>query len=249
MYYAKDGITVAPMLDTSHPKQSGLFPVRIRVTYARQRRYYPTGKDLTELDWDTLPTTKVRTLVAVRKDIENTYNSVRGIVEELAMFGGFTLDALNNRLKGAASDTLNTMFRAKIAELEKSGRIGSMLVYDNTLKGLERFAGQNIRFDVISPSWINRYADFLRGEDKAQTTIAIHLRTLRAIINDARRLGVVKETQYPFGRGKYEIQAGEGRKNGSYVGTNRKDSQLHRRYSRHGQIPRLLAISLSLQRG
>ena len=38
------------------------------------------------------------------------------------------------------------------------------------------------------------------------------MRHLRAILNEARRLGVVKEAQYPFGRGRYEIQAGEGRK-------------------------------------
>ena len=49
MNYSKDGITVAPMLDVSHPKKSGKCPVKIRVTYKykRTRWYYPTGKDLT----------------------------------------------------------------------------------------------------------------------------------------------------------------------------------------------------------
>lgn len=133
-------------------------------------------------------------------------------VENLAGNGGFSLDALNDRLKGAASNTVNAMFRAKIAELEKAGRVGSMLVYDNVLKGLERFAGERIQFDAVTVSWLKRYADFLTKEGKVQTTISIHLRHLRAIMNDARRLGIVKETQYPFGRGRYEIQEGEGRK-------------------------------------
>ena len=61
-------------------------------------------------------------------------------------------------------------------------------------------------------SWLARYADFLRKEGKTQTTIAIHLRHLRAILNEAKRLGSIKDAQYPFGRGRYEIQAGEGRK-------------------------------------
>ena len=59
---------------------------------------------------------------------------------------------------------------------------------------------------------MTRYADFLDNEGKKQTTIAIHLRTLRAIINEARRAGLIKESQYPFGRGRYEIQSGAGRK-------------------------------------
>ncbi len=137
---------------------------------------------------------------------------MQSAVEELAATGGFSFDALNSRLKGAASDTVNTMFRAKIESLRKADRIGSMLVYDNVLKGLERFAGERIRFDAITKGWLERYADFLRDEDKIQTTISIHLRHLRAILNEARRLGVVKDAQYPFGRGRYEIQAGEDRK-------------------------------------
>ncbi len=212
MHYSKDGITVAPIIDTSHPKKNGLYPVRIRVTFARARRYYPTGKDMTLEDWEKLEAAKSRTLGAIRKDIENSYQIVRSIVEELASAGGFSFDALNSRLKGAASDTVNTMFRAKIESLRKADRIGSMLVYDNVLKGLERFAGERIRFDAVTKGWLERYADFLRDEDKTQTTISIHLRHLRAILNEARRLGVVKEAQYPFGRGRYEIQAGEGRK-------------------------------------
>ncbi len=212
MNYAKDGITVAAMLDTGHPKKNGLYPVRIRVTYARDRRYYPTGKDMTPEEWNVLPTSKARQAVAVRKDIENSYQIVRSAVEELASAGSFSLDALNGRLKGAASDTVNTMFRAKIECLRKAERIGSMLVYDNVLKGLERFSGEHIRFEVITVAWLDKYAAFLHKEGKTQTTVSIHLRHLRAILNEARRLGVVKEAQYPFGRGRYEIQAGEGRK-------------------------------------
>ena len=164
MNYSKDGITVAPMLDTTHPKKSGRCPVKIRVTYNRVRHYYPTGKDLTPEEWEMLPTTKARALVAVRKDIESSYQIVRAAVEELAASGGFSLDTLNNRLKGAAVDTVNTMFRAKIEELKKVGRVGSMLVYDNVLKGLERFAGAHIRFEAVTVSWLGRYADFLRKE-------------------------------------------------------------------------------------
>lgn len=42
--------------------------------------------------------------------------------------------------------------------------------------------------------------------------MAIHLRHLRAILNEARRLGMIREAQYPFGKDRYEIQEGEGRK-------------------------------------
>ena len=212
MNYSKDGITVAPCIDTSHPKKDGRLPVKIRVTYKRTRQYFPTGKALTADEWKALLTSKARTIIAVRKDIENSYNIVRNSVEELANTGGFSLDALNNRLKHAACDSVNTAFRTKIESLNTSGRIGSMMVYEYVLKGIERFAGSAVRFDAVTVGWLKRYEEFLRDEDKTQTTIAIHMRHLRAILNEARRSGTIKEAQYPFGRGRYEIQSGEGRK-------------------------------------
>jgi len=210
--YSKDGITVAVIIDTSHPKREGKYPVRIRVTYLRQRKYYPTGKDLTADQWDALPTTKNRELSAVRKDIENSYNIIRSAVEELASNGDFSLDALNARLKLAPSLSINAMFAARLDELKSRGRVGNMTVYYATLKGIERFAGTHVRLSSVTPNWLTRYADFLDNEGKKQTTIAIHLRTLRAIINEARHAGLIKESQYPFGRGRYEIQSGAGRK-------------------------------------
>lgn len=171
MNYAKDGITVAPMLDTTHPKKDGTCPVRIRVTYQRQRQYYATGKSMTAEAWASLTLSKSRSIVAVRKDIENSYNVVRTTVEELANSGSFSFDNLNKRLKAGGNDTLNKMFQAKIEELKSKGQIGTMLVYDNVLKGIERFCGRQIRVEAITQSWIRKYEDFLRREDKTQTTI------------------------------------------------------------------------------
>ena len=200
------------MLDTRRTKSDGKCPVKIRVTHRRTRWYYPTGKDLTPEEWSALSTTKARALVSIRKDIESSYQIVRSAVEELTTAGAFTFDALNNRLKGATSDTVNTAFRAKISAFNQQGQVGTATVYDTILKGIERFAGAHISFDAVTVSWLVRYAAFLQSEGKKQTTIAIHLRHLRAILNEARRPGIVKEAQYPFGRGRFEIQEGEGRK-------------------------------------
>ena len=212
MQYSKDGITVAVVLDKYKPKRNGLYPVRIRVTYRRQRQYYPTGKDLTLEQWERIPLTRNRDLKTIRESIANSFDIVRQNVDELASIAGFSFEALNTRLKSGATDTINTAFRAKIADLNEQNRVGNAIVYNNVLKGLERFAGDKIRFDVVTVEWVKKYERFLLSEDKTTSTIGIHLRTLRTILNEARRSGIIKESQYPFGRGRYEIQAGEGRK-------------------------------------
>lgn len=212
LQYSKDGITVAIILDTRRPKKDGKSPVKIRVTYLRNRVYYSTGKSLTPEQWDVLSTTKGRELSITRKDVENSYNMIRSTVEELANGGAFSLDALNARLKSAPTTSANALFAARMDELKRHGQVGNMTVYYATLRGLERFAGAHINLSSITPNWLGRYVDFLKSEGKKQTTIAIHLRTLRSILNIAKREGIIREMDYPFGRGRYEIQEGAGRK-------------------------------------
>ncbi len=212
MNYSKDGVTVAAMFDSAHPKKSGKCSVKIRVTYNRVRHYYPTGKDLMPAEWDALPTTKARALVEIRKDIESSYQIVRAAVEDLLMRGIFSLENLNNRLKRAGGDTLNIAFEGKIAEMKAQERIGNMMAYRVVMKGIERFAGPRVPLSGVSVDWIRRYEKFLLKEGKNRTTVGIHMRHIRAILNDMKRCGKISEAQYPFGRGRYEIQAGEGRK-------------------------------------
>lgn len=210
--YSKDGIMIAVWLDTRRGCADGRFPLKLRVTYNRQRAYYPTGKYFTIAEWEVLPRTRNRAAADVRRDIEHSYNYIRSVVEELAHSGTFSLDALNVRLRGATSTTINEAFRNKIEELCSRGNIGNMDNYKSVLKSIENFAGERIPFNAVSVTWVERYAEHLRQEGKAQATIAIRLRTLRAILNNALQLGIIRPIDYPFGRGKYEIRSGAGRK-------------------------------------
>ena len=159
-----------------------------------------------------LQSTKARALVEIRKDIESSYQIVRTAVEDLLMRGIFSLENLNNRLKRAGGDTLNIAFEGKIAEMKAQERIGNMMAYRVVMKGIERFAGPRVPLSGVSVDWIRRYEKFLLKEGKSRTTVGIHMRHIRAILNDMKRCGKILEAQYPFGRGRYEIQAGEGRK-------------------------------------
>jgi len=210
--YTKDGISVFTILDTRRTKSDGKFPIKVQVAYNRIQKYYSTGKSLTPDEWEKLPVTKSKNQISVRQNIENSFNIVRDSVEALAMAGAFSFDNLNGRLKRASSDTVNTAFRAKITTLSTNEQVGNAMVYDNVLKGIERFAGGKVQYHNITVDWLKRYEKFLLSEDKSYTTIGIHMRTLRAIINDVRKDGIVKDAAYPFGRDRYEIKVSEGRK-------------------------------------
>ncbi len=97
--YSKDAVSILTILDSRRTKADGKYPVKVQIIYQRTQRYYPTGKTLTPEEWEKLPTTKTRSLVAIRESIENSFNIVRDQVETIASNGDFSFDALNQRLK------------------------------------------------------------------------------------------------------------------------------------------------------
>jgi integrase/recombinase XerD len=209
--YSKDGIIVTSMLDTRTPNAQGEYPVKIRVNYKRVRAYYPTGKNLTREDWDNLPTSKSTASKTIKASIENSFNLVRLNVESLAERGDFQFNTLNTRLGKATGDTVNNALKAKISALESEGRIGTMQIYEQTLRITEEFAGTNISFSSITVQWLRKCEQFWL-QTKNQTTTGMHFRNIRTIINEARRAGIFKEAQYPFGKDRFEIKTGEAHK-------------------------------------
>jgi len=80
------------------------------------------------------------------------------------------------------------------------------------MRSVEKFAGRKIYLDDITVVWLKRYEKHLLDNGKSYVTVSMYVRCIQAIINEARKAGVIKENHYPFGKGKYEIPTGEGRK-------------------------------------
>lgn len=209
--YSKDGITIASILDTRKENKEKKFPVKIRVTYKRVRKHFPTGKTLTNKEWEDLAKSKNKDLKEIRESIENSFSLVRQNVIALAEKGGFSFDALNLRMSKGNIDTLNNAFKNKIQKLTEEERIGSRDISMNTLRAIEKFAGKNINYESINIEWLKRFEKHMLI-DKAHSTVGIYMRDLRTILNEAKKAGIIKETQYPFGNDKFKIQNSQGTK-------------------------------------
>ncbi|KAA6309017.1 hypothetical protein EZS27_039416, partial [termite gut metagenome] len=148
--YVLNGITIAPILDNRREIKSGSYPVKIRVTYKRDRKYYSTGKSLSVSEWEKLEKTKSVELLCIKKDLQISFEKIRDVVQSLESEGKFSFDALNTRLGKCMSDTLNAAFQAKIDSLVEAGAIGNSITYSCSLRHLEKYAGAKIPFDSIT---------------------------------------------------------------------------------------------------
>uniref|UniRef100_UPI004056A0C3 phage integrase SAM-like domain-containing protein n=1 Tax=Alistipes sp. TaxID=1872444 RepID=UPI004056A0C3 len=210
--YSKDGISVLSVLDARRAKKSGLFPVKIQVIYNRKQKYYSTGQELSKEDWANLAESKSRRLSEIRSSVENSFSIIKSQVESLAERGEFGFDLLSIRLGRCATVTVNAAVRAKIADAERNEQYSTRNGYHSMLLGIETFAGKDIPFSTITIDWLNRLERFWSNDGKSKSTINVYFKYLKAILNQARMDGVIKEVNFPFGRGRFEMPSAEGRK-------------------------------------
>ncbi|PSR56098.1 integrase [Adhaeribacter arboris] len=209
--YSDSGVTIAAMIDNRRANKEGLYPVKVRVTFKRERKYYSTGKWLTLTEWVRLPDAKSKKLSDLKKDIQVAFDKIKQATRDLIKDDLFTFDSLNIRLGSALGLSVNTAIKARIASMLENNQVGTVAIYKSAEVSLTVFAGNNIKFNQITPDWLRRFERYMLDKGKSYTTISMYLRSLQVIVNEAKAAGIIKANQYPFGKGKYEIPQSAGR--------------------------------------
>lgn len=212
MFYNKDGITVSVVLDKRTPNKEGLYPVKIRVYHLKKPKYFSTGVCMTAEDYDSLERKRSNESQEIKRSISKSFEIIKSNVEALADSGEFSFQALSMRLGRAVGDTFNKAVKARIKELKEEGRIGTSNSYRDMLNAVEEYMGKIIEFRDITIDWLLKCEKHWEKANLSISSRGIYFRNIRTMMNFAKRTGIIKESQYPFGKGKFEIKTEEGLK-------------------------------------
>ncbi len=103
---------------------------------------------------------------------------------------------------------LSTTFLSCIRKLLQQGRIGSAINYQRSYIDLVKFRG-NVLLSEITVAYLYQFEQATLNRGVSKTTVAIILRPLRTVFNEAIEDGIIKrEKHYPFGRRRYQIPCG-----------------------------------------
>ena len=208
------------ILDKRRVLKDGTYPVKLRVTYQRQQKYYPvpcsvtdtyslpTNYSFTAEDFEKTQSSKPRGMF---KDIQTDLQAFEGRASEIIKgIHAFTFDTFEKQLFNASvGDDVFAAFDRQIRQLSKEGRAGTASSYECALRSLEAFRGnKKLPFISVTHSLLQEYEQWMVEKGKSLTTVGIYLRALRAIINEAIAGGELKQEHYPFGKRKYQIPAG-----------------------------------------
>ncbi len=185
-------------------KSNGKYPIKIRISYKRERVYYNTGYSMTVAEWKNYNTGRGSIAVA-RLAIQKQLELMAGYVKEINKNGEFSFDLLATKMSRGKKEDVFAAFDVRIAELKAAGQSGTALVYECALNSLKAYQGTTkLPFKKVTSKWLKGYDDTTK---RSVTTRSMYLRCLRAIINAS---GAVS----PFGEGKdkFQIKTGSGRK-------------------------------------
>lgn len=220
------------ILDTRRELKDGTFPVKLRITYQRQRKYFSTNYTLTEEDYSKArgdkPKGRFKELQLAFQAIEQ--RAIKAI-DQLPVFSfeGFEKKLLNKSVR----NEVFSVYEHHIEQLKKDGNASTAVFYESAyfsilsftlqaplpnrkgvsieeIKRRKEFLLTNkkpLLFSSVTIDFLKSYEKWMLNRGKTVTSVSMYLRTLRTLFNEVIATGDLNAELYPFGKRKYQIPA------------------------------------------
>ncbi|MBU2921489.1 site-specific integrase [Winogradskyella psychrotolerans] len=214
----KEDYLISIKLDNRRKKQSGKYPVKLRVygKNTQKEKWYSLGIDLTEKEFTNIwLDSKNKKLRGNNKEIRLKLQLIESRAnEEAKKLITFDFNRFETKLFRKSSDrnSIKYYFDKIITDKTKNNKIGTAESYKYTLNSIKEFSEteknckiEKLTFEKIDVNWLKQYENYMKSKSKSFTTIAIYTRTLRAVFNYAIENNDINNELYPFGKNKYKI--------------------------------------------
>ncbi len=147
--------TTAIVLDTRRAIKDNKFPVKLRVTYLRKRKYYGTQYKLTSEEWARVNGAKTR---ADQKEIRfNTSKIIAKADEVIKKMEIFSFEQFEKQyFENAGNYDVTTAFQNYIDKLTEQARISTASSCRCAKKSLKKFR-EGLLFQHINPDFLKKY--------------------------------------------------------------------------------------------
>lgn len=186
------------MLDTRRKKQSGKFPLVIRVRHTKKYFDIPTATELLEQDFDSIKG-KLKQHPQKNKEIQQLFTTYSSKVLQL-LSEGKSIESIKFILNNKTDDvlTLHKFWQQEIERLIHSGRAGGARVYQSSLGGLRKVINMDRPIKELQLKDLLRAEVELKKRGVSTNSVSVYMRTLRALCNKAINLDLVESSWYPF---------------------------------------------------
>ena len=184
--------------------RDGTFPLMLRLTQNRKRKYLSLGLSVEERFWDfkkNQPKRNCPDREAILTVIERKSKQYREQITQFKAEGkDYTLETLVQRVENPVRQmNFGDYMEHCIDVLKAENRYGYARNLDELRASILHFRKTlDFYFSDIDLRWLRGYELYLRGRGNKANTIGIRMRALRMLYNRAIADKVVKRDNYPF---------------------------------------------------
>jgi len=206
---------------TTTGENAGKYPIKIRYTFTinkkTDQKYYPEGAGI---EYAT-PAEFKKIMGNPGKDIElqekqtkvlEFYEKAKAIVKGKVFVDP---EVFGSQLssKGGFKNPIDLMLQYA-GSLRETGQVGTALYYEQAAGSFGEFSPNYIFFATITPEWLMKYENWMLERGRSITTVGMYTIAMRTIFNlaSSEKYKIIGKDLYPFGKGKYQIPSGKGRK-------------------------------------
>lgn len=197
-------------LDKRYLKTNSTYPVKLKITYRRIRKFYSLNHDMNEKDFNKLFTAHKlsKGMLTLKNEMLQNETKAKYIIDQLKTF---TFEKFEESYLSGNPTTQSdfiSLFEQNINSLKKLDRFGTADSYKTALNSLLRFRS-DIKFESIDVYFLKDYEKWMINKGSSKTTVGIYLRALRVVLNDAIEKKIISQEFYPFGKRRYQIPKGK----------------------------------------
>lgn len=201
--------------DTRRIKNDGTYPLKLKLFHKDSARYISLKYSFKKNQWTTKDckvkpsySNAGRTNAIIHKML---YQASNFLVEYKDEFETLTIDEVKTNIskiifgatdKKRAQDKsahLFEYFQNLIQRLHATKRYGSATAYKTALNSVMRYLKEeDIQLDKIDHNFLSKYEEDCKIKGLRTNSIAVYMRTLRAVINKAIDEGWLSQDSYPF---------------------------------------------------
>ena len=181
------------------------YPIIMRVIKNRKTKTINLGLYSALDEWDEIKSSynkKHHNYRNKNRILRYNLDKAEKIIDQFAIDGiDFSLKQFEQAFKGVQMNnkTVSEFWQTKIENLLKVDRIGRAKTYKSTYKSFFQFIqNDNLLFKEITPSLLDDYEIFLLENNNTEGGVAVKMKDIRALYNEAIRRKVVDEKHYPF---------------------------------------------------
>lgn len=184
--------------------KNGEFPILLRLTKSRQRKYLSLGVSVNPQHWD-FPKNRPKRNCPNKDMIESVIQREKELfqeqIKEYAIEGKeYTLNTLVMQVKKPeVLRTFRDYIEGYILSLKNQKRFGSARMFHELKESIQSYKPcLDFYFSDIDIPWLRGYEKQMRDNNNKENTIGIRFRALRVLYNRAIADNIVKSERYPF---------------------------------------------------